>query len=80
MLLMPLVPALRDTALTSCLLSRFLFTPANEAIAACRLVNSEHVGLIHVKVRSGGFVDLTVRTADMNFTDQLLEAAAQRLK
>ncbi|KAJ8578699.1 hypothetical protein ON010_g498 [Phytophthora cinnamomi] len=52
----------------------------NEAIAACRLVNSEHVGLIHVKIRSGGFVDLTVRTADMNFTDQLLEAAAQRLK
>ncbi|KAF1794843.1 AP-4 complex subunit epsilon-1, C-terminal [Phytophthora cactorum] len=52
----------------------------NEAIAACRLVNSEHVGLIHVKVRSGGFVDLTVRTADMDFTDQLLDATAQRLK
>ncbi|KAG7400270.1 AP-4 complex subunit epsilon-1 [Phytophthora boehmeriae] len=52
----------------------------NEAIAACRLVNSEHVGLLHVKVRSGGFVDLTVRTADMNFTEQLLEATAQRLK
>ncbi|CAH0489333.1 unnamed protein product [Peronospora farinosa] len=52
----------------------------NEAIAACRLINSEHVGLIHVKVRSGGFVDLTVRTADMNFTDQLLDATALRLK
>lgn len=52
----------------------------NEAIAACRLVNSEHVGLIHVKIRSGGFVDLTVRTADMEFTDQLLEATARRLK
>lgn len=55
-------------------------TATNEAIAACRLVNSEHVGLIHVKIRSGGFVDLTVRTADMNFTDRLLEATAQRLK
>ena len=54
--------------------------PANEAIAACRLMNSEHVGLIHVKVRSGGFVDLTVRTADMDFTDQLLDATSQRLK
>lgn len=53
---------------------------ANEAIAACRLVNSEHVALIHVKIRSGGFVDLTVRTADMHFTDQLLDAVAQRLK
>ncbi|CAH0477352.1 unnamed protein product [Peronospora belbahrii] len=52
----------------------------NEAIAACRLVNSEHVGLIHVKVRSGGFVDLTVRTADMEFTNQLLNATAERLK
>ncbi|CAI5745283.1 unnamed protein product [Peronospora destructor] len=52
----------------------------NEAIAACRLINSEHVGLIHVKVRSGGFVDLTVRTADMDFTDQLLDATALRLK
>ncbi|CEG48651.1 ap-4 complex subunit [Plasmopara halstedii] len=52
----------------------------NEAIAACRLVNSEHVGLIHVKIRSGGFVDLTVRTADMDFTDQLIEATARRLK
>uniref|UniRef100_A0AAV1VMD6 AP-4 complex subunit epsilon-1 C-terminal domain-containing protein n=1 Tax=Peronospora matthiolae TaxID=2874970 RepID=A0AAV1VMD6_9STRA len=52
----------------------------NEAIAACRLMNSEHVGLIHVKVRSGGFVDLTVRTADMDFTDQLLDATSQRLK
>ncbi|KAI9907848.1 hypothetical protein PsorP6_004105 [Peronosclerospora sorghi] len=52
----------------------------NEAIAACRLINSEHVGLIHVKIRSGGFVDLTVRTADMDFTDQLLDATAHRLK
>ncbi|KAF1335686.1 Ap-4 complex subunit epsilon, partial [Globisporangium splendens] len=52
----------------------------NEAIAACRLVNSEHVALIHVKIRSGGFVDLTVRTADMNLTDQLLDAVANRLK
>lgn len=53
---------------------------ANEAIAACRLVNSEHIALIHVKIRSGGFVDLTVRTADVSFTDQLLDAASQRLK
>jgi hypothetical protein len=52
----------------------------NEAIAACRLDNSEHVALIHVKIRNGGFVDLTVRTADMSFTDQLLDAATQRLK
>ncbi|TYZ58112.1 hypothetical protein PybrP1_011666 [[Pythium] brassicae (nom. inval.)] len=52
----------------------------NEAIAACRLVNSEHVALIHVKIRSGGFVDLTVRTADMHLTDQLLDAVTQRLK
>lgn len=53
---------------------------ANEAIAAGRLVSSEHVALIHVKIRSGGFIDLTVRTADMGFTDQLLEAVAHRLK
>lgn len=52
----------------------------NEAIAAARLVNSEHVSLIHIKIRSGGFVDLTVRTADAGFTDQLIEAIAQRLK
>ncbi|GLD91737.1 hypothetical protein PINS_up000270 [Pythium insidiosum] len=52
----------------------------NEAIAAGRLANSEHVALIHVKIRSGGFLDLTVRTADMGFTDQLLDALAQRLK
>ena len=65
--------------LTFWLLLRFAH-PANEAIAACRLINSEHVGLIHVKVRSGGFVDLTVRTADMDFTDQLLDATALRLK
>ncbi|TMW60681.1 hypothetical protein Poli38472_000723 [Pythium oligandrum] len=52
----------------------------NEAIAAARLANSEHVALIHTKIRSGGFLDLTVRTADMGFTDQLLEAIAQRLK
>ncbi|RLN38407.1 hypothetical protein BBJ28_00014542, partial [Nothophytophthora sp. Chile5] len=57
-----------------------LSTLSNEAIAACRLVNSEHVALIHVKIRTGGFLDLTVRTADMSFTDQLLEATAQRLK
>lgn len=43
-------------------------------------MNSEHVALIHIKIRSGGFLDLTVRTADMGFTDELLEAVAQRLK
>jgi hypothetical protein len=53
---------------------------ANEAIAACRLANSEHVALIHIKVRSGGFLDVTVRTADMGLTDQLLDALAIRLK
>jgi hypothetical protein len=57
----------------------FLST-ANEAIAAARLVNSEHVALIHIKIRSGGFLDVTVRTADMGFTDQLIDAIAQRLK
>lgn len=52
----------------------------NEAIAAARLANSEHVALIHIKIRSGGFLDVTVRTADMGFTDQLLDAISQRLK
>jgi hypothetical protein len=53
---------------------------ANEAIAACRLVSSEYVALIHIKLRSGGFLDLTVRTADPNFTEQLTKALGHALK
>lgn len=52
----------------------------NEAIAALRLQHSDMVALIHIKIRSGGVLDLTVRTADMAFTDQLLGALARELK
>lgn len=57
----------------------FSFT-ANEAIAVCRLGNSDSVALIHIKIRSQGFLDLTVRTADYGFTDQLAEYLIQHLQ
>ena len=53
---------------------------ANEAIAACRVVNSDIVALIHLKIRAAGGLDLTVRTADPNFTDQLLGMLAHAVK
>ncbi|CCI10452.1 unnamed protein product [Albugo candida] len=52
----------------------------NEAIAVCRLGNSDSVALIHIKIRSQGFLDLTVRTADYGFTDQLAEYLIQHLQ
>ncbi len=53
---------------------------ANEAIAACRVAGSDNVALVHVKIRNGGFLDLTVRSADPSFTDHLLEALSHGLK
>nr|CCA22889.1 Coatomer protein complex putative [Albugo laibachii Nc14] len=52
----------------------------NEAIAACRLGNSDSAALIHIKIRSQGFLDLTVRSADYGFTEQLAEYLVYNLQ
>jgi hypothetical protein len=53
---------------------------ASEVIAAARFASSGAACLIHCKVRMGGGLDLTVRTADPAFSSALSSFLAQVLQ
>lgn len=51
----------------------------NEAIAAGHFPNTELVCLVHTKLRSAGFLDVTVRTCDPRLTSSILDYLSQAL-